>query len=204
MEKGICPQCNDEKDLVKTGLCRSCNGKAVAAKKKAEAAASQDADDTAEQSVGEPELKRGNHTRSKRKTIAERRSYAADPNATDPNYVYYLATENPEKPGRVASLEEGGYEVVTKRRGEGDNMISELTSDSSGLGSAVSKPVGNNCTGVLMRRRKDIDAEDRALIEESAKRREEGIFGKPRGEHNYQPKDVPVEVGSALYQTKEE
>jgi hypothetical protein len=203
----VCPECKKEVTQImkKSGLCRGCNMKAVKAKKAA--APEAPPAETAETTASEPtEMSRGPRTRGKRKSLEDRRSFAADPNAVDPNFAYYLATEDPRKPGRVQELEAAGYEVVTNRDVEyGEGMtLSDLTHDSKGLGSAVSKPVGNGATGYLMRRPKDMDDEDRAYIETKAKHRETGVFGSPKGENQYRPKSVSTEVGSALYQTKEE
>jgi DNA-directed RNA polymerase subunit RPC12/RpoP len=206
-----CPECGKEvKQIMKErGLCRGCNIKAVAAEKAAaKKAPTSQAEGTAapveSKGTDEETVERGHPTRRKRKSLEDRRSYSADPMAKDPNYAYYIAKEDPRKPGRVQELEAAGYSVVTQRDNVDELTLSELSIDSRGLGSVVSKPAGNGAEGILMRRPKDIDDEDRAFVQDKAARREQGIFGTPGETQQYRPKAVPVEVGSGLYHTQKE
>lgn len=71
----------------------------------------------------------------------------------DPNYVYRLVND---VENRIEDFKNAGYEVVTN----GDKVGESRAGEGTGLGSAVTKQVGQGITGVLMRIRKEWYEED--------------------------------------------
>ena len=72
----------------------------------------------------------------------------------DPNYVYRVVND---KAGRIARMQEIGYEFVESDEQLGDYRVAE----GSKMGKAVSKPVGGGINGYLMRIKKEFYEEDR-------------------------------------------
>ena len=104
--------------------------------------------------------------RPKRIPIGRRDRLVVDPRDKDPNYVYRMVND---EEGRIRMFEDAGYEIVRKKINMGENRIE----DASQMGSAATKPVGRNQTGVLMRIKKEWYEEDQkaktAKIRESMK-----------------------------------
>lgn len=80
----------------------------------------------------------------------------------DPNFVYRWVAEDPQRPGRVAKLQEYGYEVVTDDVDVGQKAVDK----NSKVGSAVTRLGGGGITLVLMRQRKEWWDEDQAAKQE--------------------------------------
>jgi hypothetical protein len=101
--------------------------------------------------------------RPKRKPLDERRNKLTFEDR-DPNYVYRVFND---VGGRLKEAEEIGYEYVRSPAGLGDKTVDGATH----LGSVVTKHVGNDTTGVLMRIPREWYEEDRAakhrLVDES-------------------------------------
>ena len=71
----------------------------------------------------------------------------------DPNYVYRVINDQDE---RLLQAQEAGYEFVTGNEALGDKRAAE----GGKIDSRVSKPVGNNTRGYLMRIPKEFYEED--------------------------------------------
>jgi len=71
----------------------------------------------------------------------------------DPNFVYRVINDQDE---RLAQAQEAGYEFVTGDEPLGDKRAAE----GGKIDSRVSKPVGNNTRGYLMRIPKEFYGED--------------------------------------------
>ena len=115
------------------------------------------------QSVEQPEAiahqsERPNRSKPTRVKFNNRNKISFD--GMDPNYVYRVVND---KDGRIAKMEEIGYELVESDGQIGDYRVAE----GSKMGRALSKPVGNGVTGYLMRIPKEYYDEDQA---EKAKR----------------------------------
>lgn len=101
--------------------------------------------------------------RPQRRSFEERRNKLTFDNR-DPNYVYRVFNDID---GRLKEAEEIGYEYVRDSAELGDPTADGATH----VGSVVTKHVGNNTTGVLMRIPREWYEEDRAakhrLVDES-------------------------------------
>ena len=73
----------------------------------------------------------------------------------DPGFVYRWVNDID---ARIEMYKEGGWESVTENLKVGDTKVGTATA----VGSAISKPVGNGITAVLMRIKKEWYDEDQA------------------------------------------
>lgn len=86
-------------------------------------------------------------------------------------FHYRVFNDDPLKPGRIQEAKEAGYEVVA-----GEGQIGDPAVDNpKKLGSAMTRPVGNGVTGVLMRKPLDQYKEDQAFKQKDVDETEEAI-----------------------------
>lgn len=98
-------------------------------------------------------------------------------NERDPDYVYRVFNDVDD---RIQLAEADGYEVVQSEQQLGDPKAGSATK----LGSAVTKPVGNGMTGVLMRIRKE-DYEEAQKIKAAYVDRSEEALDKSKQPGHY-------------------
>jgi hypothetical protein len=106
----------------------------------------------------------------KRIPIGRRGVLTIDPKEKDPNYSYRIVND---KAGRIKMFRDAGWEVCEKRGGlqVGDPQAGV----SSQLGAVVTKSVGNNETGYLMRIKKEFYDDDQKAKANKIKDAEEGL-----------------------------
>jgi hypothetical protein len=96
----------------------------------------------------------------------------------DQNYVYRVFNDTD---GRIEHFQEVGYEVVHENAQLGDSTADSAAS----VGSAVSKPVGNGVTGVLMRIKREWYDEDQARKQKRVDDSEETLRQAPKADGRY-------------------
>lgn len=86
----------------------------------------------------------------------------------DPNYHYRVVNDVKD---RLKRFESAGYEFVTSDESLGDTGSGIATAP----GTVVTRPVGDNVTGVLMRIKKEWYEEDQKVKQKEIDEREEGL-----------------------------
>lgn len=112
--------------------------------------------------------------RSSRRILGGFRDPMATNDERDPNYHYRFFNDDPNKPGRIQEAIEAGYEVVEGKAQIGDPAVDNPKK----LGSAMTRPVGNGVTGVLMRKPLDWHLEDQAEKQKTRNETEAAIRRK--------------------------
>ena len=106
----------------------------------------------------------------KRIPLGRRGVLTIDAKDKDPNYSYRIVND---KGGRIRMFRDAGWEIVEKRGGMqiGDPQAGV----SSQVGAVVTKSVGNNETGILMRIKKEFYKEDQQVKADKINEAEEGL-----------------------------
>lgn len=124
--------------------------------------------------------------RSNRRILGGFRDPLAMEHKRDPDFHYRIFNDDPNRPGRIEAAKEAGYEVV-----EGEAQIGDPSADTpKKLGSAITRPVGNGVTGVLMRKPLDWHLEDQAEKQKIRNETEAAIKRKPNQPGFYGKVDV--------------